>query len=87
MHDLTAEIQKLIDRGAKGPFKVVPIVNKRCFIPCPAGYCNCFPTMYKEYAIVSEAAYSRCLKESNKELAYAQAKLDETQKEINSCKI
>lgn len=64
-----AEIKER-DPNLSGPFKVAPVINKHCFIPCQAGYCNCRVTVEQRFCVVIEDAFKRALDDANQELGY-----------------
>lgn len=62
-NDIKNEIQRLKLLNYQGPFKIVPVVNKRCFAPCGDGRCNCHARIGKDYTLVQEKYFKGCMQD------------------------
>ncbi len=70
LDDVKLEVSSLRERGVEGPLRVVPVVNKHCFVPCGAGRCNCIPTVQGDRCIVREDQRDYCLSDYKRELDF-----------------
>lgn len=64
------EVMLLREAGITGELAVVPIVNKRCFVPCRKGWCNCFPTVDRKFCVITAEHKKHALDDLNSELQY-----------------
>ena len=61
-------VEELKNAGSNGPFVLIPTVYKHCLIPCHIKKCNCFPTVYERFTIISEEYKKGALADLNSEI-------------------
>lgn len=72
------QLEILLGHGVKGPFVIVPaVVNKRCFVPCHKGWCNCFPTIEGRFCLVTEEYKKSAMEDANREIDHLNRVLKE----------
>ena len=64
------------DRGNTEPLFIVPVVAKRCFAPCGAGACNCYPTIDHRWTLVDQTNFNAAMDEWFNEVKWLQDHVD-----------
>lgn len=82
---LQLEIKKTVEdlraKGVTGELRVVPVCfNKRCFVPCDVGRCNCRSNLDIEngyWVIVKEDARQQAISDFNSTIKYIERDINE----------
>jgi len=72
LRDACKEMRKA---GIKGRLRVVPVINKHCFVPCGMGKCNCHKVV-GQFTLVEDQYYEASMKEYLTEMVYFQNDVD-----------
>lgn len=66
--EISLQVEILRELGVDEPLTIVPVVNKRCIIPCAMQHCNCVATIAGRFALVTESKKRSCIEDATREI-------------------
>lgn len=74
--EISIEVDRIRGAGHYDELNIIPIVEKKCFLYCGIGYCNCQATVAGKYCVVVDAKVAGAQQEFLNELSFLESKIN-----------